>query len=378
MDVPPELPFLTPAQAGCGGFLKRTPEDFFVEEIPAYPPSGDGEHLLLLVEKRGITTSDLVGRASKMLGLRPSQVGYAGLKDAQAVTRQWISLHTKEEPRLARLESPEIKVLRVERHRNKLRRGHLRGNRFRIVLRESTPPAGFTLLWKTLAEVGFPNYFGPQRFGAEGDNARKGALIVSRQIRPPANRDHARLLINAFQSALFNRLVAHRISERARLDDLLPGDFAIFRESGSFFAVTEAGLDDACRRAAGGEISAAAPLFGYKTPLAEGLPGEWERSALESNALDPADFRLGGKKLSQAGTRRAVRAFPENHSWRAMELEGRPCLELEFSLRQGVYATSFLRELMKSEGPYPNRRATPVTTPEDRDSAGGAHAAHPA
>ncbi len=373
-----ELPFLTPAQAGCGGLLKQAPEDFFVEEMPAYPPSGDGEHLFLFVEKRGITTPDLVGRASKMLGLRPSQIGYAGLKDAQAVTRQWISLHTKEEPRLARLESAEIKVLRVERHGNKLRRGHLRGNRFRILLRESTPPEGFTVLWKTLAKVGFPNYFGPQRFGADGDNAQKGALIVSRQNPPPANRDHARLLINAFQSALFNELVARRISERARLDDLLPGDFAVFRESGSFFAVTEAASEDARRRGAGGEISATAPLFGYKTPLAEGVPGEWERSVLESNALDPADFRLGGKKLSQAGTRRAVRAFPGNHSWRVMAPDGRPCLELEFTLRPGVYATSFLRELMKSEGLHANRRATHVPAPEGRDSAGGAHAEHPA
>lgn len=349
MDFVPHLPFLTEPLAGCGGLLKQVPEDFVVEEIPAYPPSGSGEHLFVLVEKRGITTAQLLKHAGQTLGLHPARLGYAGKKDAHTISRQWISLHTSQEPPLEKLESPEISVLRVERHGNKLRRGHLRGNRFQVVVRECAPPPDFAGLWRHLVTAGFPNFFGPQRFGALGDNAREGARLVRAAGRLTGNLQHVRFLINAYQSALFNELVAKRITERGRLDEVLPGDLAIFRESGSFFSVDEQASGDAQARAEKGEISASSPLFGFKTPLAGGLPGEWERALLAAQALEPSDFKRSSKKLSQSGERRAVRAFPDAHSWRTAEREGAPCLELDFVLRPGVYATSFLRELMKND-----------------------------
>lgn len=350
MDSAPRLPFLTAQLPGCGGRVKARPEDFVVEELPAYEPAGSGEHLYLWVEKRGITTRELVRRAGHALGLRARQIGYAGRKDAQAVTRQWISLHTPHDTGLAALESPTVRVLNVMRHGNKLRLGHLRGNRFRILLRGARPPARFGTLVEALTASGFPNYFGPQRFGADGSNAAEGALLLREGGFARGDPEHARFLTNAYQSALFNLLVARRLRALGGLDGMLEGDLAVFRESGSFFPVTAEELDAAQARAAAGEISASAPLFGHKVPLAEGVPGEWERELLAAEGMALEDFRGASKRRSLKGERRPVRAFPGEPAWRSLDDDGEPCLELVFSLRPGIYATSLLREITKDEG----------------------------
>jgi tRNA pseudouridine13 synthase len=358
---------------GCGGLLKQRPEDFVVEEVPKYPPCGSGEHLFLLVEKRGITTRALTRDLARAFALRPHQVGYAGQKDAHAVSRQWVSLHTSQEGPLAGIESPAIRVLRAERHRNKLRLGHLRENRFRIVVREAVPPPEFGSLVEQLVMGGFPNYFGAQRFGADGDNAREGRRVLRERPRGGRAVEHGRFLANAYQSALFNELVAMRLAYAGRLDTVLAGDLAVFRDSGAFFSVSDEDLPQACARAGHGLISASAPLFGYKVPLAQGVPGKWECEMLAGQELTLADFKRGAKRHSPKGERRAVRAFPAGVAWRVPAGEAAPVVELEFSLPPGTYATVLLRELMKNDDLCHQLEPPGTTAPRGAQDAPRSH-----
>lgn len=346
-----ELPYATSEQLVCAGRLPVEQADFQVEEIPAYLPSGNGEHLYLLLEKRGISTANLRSAICRAFGLNPSQVGYAGLKDSNAVTRQWISIHTAEALPLERLENTNISLLEVSRHGNKLRPGHLKGNRFRITLRDTSYPDAFAALLQRLQSEGFPNYYGQQRFGVKGDNAARGRVLVHSGAKPRMAREKARFLVNAYQSALFNRLVARRLSELGSLSRILPGDLAIFSASASIFPVLSEELEQAQQRARDGEIGPSACLFGYKTPLAQGLAGQWERELLESEGLQQDAFKGQRKSHSFKGERRAVRAFPEHLQWEPVDLDGLPCLRLTFTLKPGVYATSFLREVMKHDPP---------------------------
>ena len=134
-------PLLTPALPGTGGRIKAAPEDFEVEEIPAYEPSGQGEHLYLWVEKRGMGAEFFARQVAQRLGLRPGDVGTAGMKDRHAVTRQWVSVPATAEPQLPQLDGDGVRLLRVSRHANKLKPGHLRGNRFRVLIRDVVPDA---------------------------------------------------------------------------------------------------------------------------------------------------------------------------------------------------------------------------------------------
>ena len=177
--------FMTADLSGVGGVLKEHPEDFLVEEIPAYEPVGSGEHWYVFIEKRDATTSQAIGALSKRFNLHRKNVGCAGLKDRHAVTRQWISLHDPgrciPEADLVSFETQQVRVLHVDRHTNKLRRGHLRGNRFRIALRQvsvGSAPRALAIL-RVLEKKGSPNFFGAQRFGRRANNHLLGRAIIT-------------------------------------------------------------------------------------------------------------------------------------------------------------------------------------------------------
>ena len=174
--------YLTADLPGIGGHIKGRPEDFRVEEIPRYRPGGVGEHTYFEIEKVGLSTFEAVRRVARALGVRPRDVGYAGLKDAQAITRQTLSVHGAPPGQVLALNLPRIEVLWAERHTNKLRVGHLRGNRFAIrvrgVGREALEPCRAVL--GVLARRGVPNYFGEQRFGMRGNSHLLGRAIVRR------------------------------------------------------------------------------------------------------------------------------------------------------------------------------------------------------
>jgi len=202
---------LTSALPGTGGLIKAVPEDFVVDELPAYLPSGEGAHTYLWIEKRALTTDEAVTRICRALGVSHNDAGTAGTKDRQAITRQWISLPDIDPERARAVELEGVRVLEAARHGNKLRTGHLHGNRFTLTVRGTTD--GLARAGAILAELGrrgLPNYFGVQRFGNRGDNASEGRKLLDghlQGLRPPrpaagaqrVSRGQRRLLISAYQ-----------------------------------------------------------------------------------------------------------------------------------------------------------------------------------
>jgi tRNA pseudouridine13 synthase len=327
------LPAVSDDLPGTGGRLRDVPEDFVVREIPAYLPEGRGSHLYLHVRKRGRTTRDLVV-ALRDAGVPDARVGVAGLKDKHALTEQWLSLPWASRDAAAALEAlPGVEILATSRHRNKLGVGHLRGNRFEIVLRDVRPgalEAGRAKI-ERLAAVGVPNYFGPQRFGRFGRNAVDGlALLAGETVS--GDRRLQRFFVSAVQSWIFNELLADRIRD-GLYRTVLVGDWARKHDTGGTFRVEDAEAE--APRAADLEISALLPLHGRKVRLSSGEPGRREEAALAALGLSWTD--LTGRR----GDRRPSRIVAEEVA--IAEVDGG--VRVAFTLPKGAYATSLLREV---------------------------------
>jgi tRNA pseudouridine13 synthase len=183
----PSLPFITADLPGSGGTLRASPEDFRVDEVPAYLPSGSGPHLYLKVEKRGRTTRDVLRALARALSVPERDAGYAGLKDRDAVTTQWLSFPVARDPDPAALAGPGLSVLAFSRHQNKLRPGHVRANRFEVVVRGGDLERARACA-TALSERGLPAFFGPQRFGAGGQNSSTGRALLRGERTPEAAR----------------------------------------------------------------------------------------------------------------------------------------------------------------------------------------------
>lgn len=328
-----DLPAVAADLPGTGGTLRARPEDFQVTEIPAYLPEGHGSHLYLRVRKRGRTTRDLVV-ALRDAGVPDARVGVAGLKDKHAVTVQWLSLPWNDREAADALEAlGGVEILERSRHRNKLGVGHLRGNRFEIVLRDVEQDAASRAaeIAGRLAAVGVPNYFGPQRFGRYGRNVVDGLrLLAGEQV--PGDRRLQRFFLSAVQSWVFNRLLAGRIRD-GLFRTVLPGDWARRHDSGGVFRVEDAAAD--APRAERLEISSLLPLHGRKVRLSEGEPGRREREALEELGLRWT--MLTGRR----GDRRPSRIVADDVAVRPVDAG----LRIDVTLPKGAYATSFLREI---------------------------------
>lgn len=329
------------AAARIRGRYKVEPEDFVVEEIPSYLPSGQGDHVYLRIEKRLLSTIDLLSELGAQLDRDERAFGIAGLKDARAISQQWVSIEHVDEAQCRELGSEHFKVLEVKRHGNKLRLGHLRGNRFRITLR-GTAPGDVELARAGLAEcarLGVPNYFGEQRFGKRGANLQKGLDVLMGNPRKFARRMPRRvfgLVVSAVQSEVFNHVVAAR---RQSLHELMPGDLAFLHDKGAVFAVTDPAADrERLERVA---ISPSGPMPGPKMTWPEGEPLAIERAALAELDLDPEAF--AGLPYGMArGERRPLRVPVTEPDVAAVEAG----LQLSFGLPRGAYATSVLRELL--------------------------------
>ncbi|HXX31512.1 MAG TPA: tRNA pseudouridine(13) synthase TruD [Myxococcaceae bacterium] len=335
-------PRLTDDLPGTGGELRRVPEDFVVEELPAFPPTGAGDHLWLWVEKRGTDTARVVKALARTAGVAPAEVGYAGLKDRQAVTRQAFTVPL---PRagLGELGLDGVRILAQERTARRLRTGQLRGNRFRIRIREAAEPAAAAAVLDALARRGLPNYFGEQRFGRAGDNAARGrALLLGERLEPRVDRVERRLLLSAYQSLLFNRALAERMHD-GLYAQALAGDVLRRADSGGLFLCEDPPVDQP--RVDRLEVSPTGPIFGWKVrPLPAGAVAEREARLLAAEGLSPEAFRAG--KGETEGARRAF-AVPVEE----VELgpEGGDLL-LAFTLPKGSYATVLLDEVMKGPG----------------------------
>ncbi len=323
------------------GRYKTTPEDFAVDELAAYEPSGQGDHIWLWVEKRGLSTFDLLRELSIRLDRDERSFGVAGLKDAQAISRQWISIEHVDPAQCRGLQGERFVVRDVRRHGNKLRLGHLRGNRFAITLR-GTQSGDLDLARQNLADLavrGVPNYFGEQRFGKRGANLQKGLDVLRGDPRAFAHRMPRRvfgLVLSAVQSEVFNRVVAARIQG---LGQLLPGDLAWKHDNGSVFLVEDPAVEQP--RADAFAISPSGPMPGPEMTLPGGEVAAIEAAALQVLEIDVAAFGKLPFRLAR-GERRPLRVpltVPE-----VVAVDGG--LRVSFVLPKGAYATSVLRELL--------------------------------
>ena len=330
------LPAVSEGLVGTGGRLFERVVDFVVSEIPRNQPSGEGEFSYTYVEKRGLNTHDLIA-ALRERGVPYNEVGVAGLKDRRAVTRQWLSVPVRYEGHLAALDELDgVKVLETGRHVDRLRRGHLQGNRFEARVRE--PNEGWEARARAIVErvegVGLPNYFGPQRFGRYNSNAID-AVRMLRGEKVPGGRRLNEFFISALQAHLFNWNLKERI-ETGVYDRVLKGDRARRHDTGGMFLVGDADVES--ERALRLEISAVLPLYGRKVSGGLEEAASHEDGVLEWFGLRRSDFRKHTR-----GAWRISRAVPEGVAVRACE-EG---YVAEFTLRSGSYATTFLRELTK-------------------------------
>jgi tRNA pseudouridine13 synthase len=402
--------------------LKSTPEDFLVEELPLYSATGSGDHLLIRVEKRGLTTLQAISQLARALGLKPRDFGYAGLKDRHALTRQTFSVEHVEPERVLALDIEGLRILSVDRHASKLRLGHLAGNRFELLLR-GLDPSELDRLQQCLdvmAESGLPNWFGEQRFGRHANGHHLGRRLLAQEwpeyfvdallgagieeseerlfemlrekesgaLMEAAKRVDRDLVValrqvagggsiaravrtvpkpvrslqlSALQSYLFNALLAERLRRPApwRLE---AGDVAWIHAKGACFVVdgTEEDLEARVRSF---ELSPAGPLFGARLLRAAGAVGAAEEDLLATTGLSHEAF--GQREARLRGARRPYRVPVRDLS---LENSGQGPL-LRFTLPKGSYATSLVEELRKRVRSADSRREFGRSEPTGPDSA---------
>lgn len=322
----------------CHGVIRSTPEDFIVDEVLGFSPDGEGNHAFLRIRKRNANTEWLARQLADLCAVPLSEVGYAGLKDRHAVTTQYftVNLSGKSEPDWSQLDSDEIAVLEVDRHRRKLRRGRLQENRFSITLRELEGECDdLERRLRLIVERGIPNYFGEQRFGHHGANLQKAQALFRGEWREP-ERHKRGLYLSAARSWLFNRVLAARV-ERGCWDHALPGESMITNGTTSAFSVRILSREIE-QKVSSGELHPSGPLWGRGKPtsLADAL-------ALEMDVLnDEPLLREGLEKAGMEQERRPLRVKPRQLQWQGLE-DG--VMQMQFTLPPGSYATSLLREL---------------------------------
>jgi tRNA pseudouridine13 synthase len=316
------------------------PEDFQVDEVPAYPPAGHGGHLFVRFEKRSLTTREAVTLLAKALGVNPRDVGVAGQKDKHAVTTQWASFERVSPEAALGLALPNLRVLAAEPHPHKLRTGHLRANRFVLVIRETHDEDAAREVLAALAERGVPNYYGEQRFGAGDRNVTRATAMLRGDGPLPRDRFERKLLMSALQSSLFNAWLAERVHDGLYAQPIL-GDLLRKEDSGGLFINQDNA--DAERRMLAWEISATGPMFGASMREPEGEAARREQVVFERSGLTQAMLEQH-RKLGE-GTRRAARVRIAEPQVERVEAG----LRLTFELPSGAYATTVLREIMKSD-----------------------------
>lgn len=338
--------------------FKQSPRDFVVEEIPLYEFSGEGEHLVLFIRKKNLTTSELVGILARYLGIKNRDIGYAGLKDKHAMTKQYISINKQHEEALENFEHENVKIISRTYHNNKIRIGHLKGNRFFIKIKKVNPTSAVKIdeALKSITKFGMPNFFGYQRFGNDGDNHILGEKLAKGEARE-RNPRVKKLLINAYQSHLFNLWLSRRLEinklvnnfEPIELESILnmpndqvaklkaqkhpfkliEGDVMEHYPHGRLFDFeeTQEDLDRFNDRG----ISPTGLLCGTKVKVASGIAGTIEK-----------DF---DDEINADGARRYAWVFPQDIEGRFKPVEAQ--YEMNFTLPKGSYATVLLEEIAK-------------------------------
>ncbi|MCW8895086.1 tRNA pseudouridine(13) synthase TruD [Sulfurimonas sp.] len=338
--------------------FKQTPRDFVVEELPLYEFSGEGEHLVLFVRKKSLSTLELVSLIAKYLGIKNKEIGYAGLKDKHAMTKQYISIHKQYEEAMENFSHDNVKIISKTYHNNKIKTGHLRGNRFYIKLKKVNPTSAQKIdeALKNISKDGMPNFFGYQRFGNDGDNHIEGEKVAKGE-KKERNPKIKKLLINAYQSHLFNLWLSRRLEINTLVQNFKPqelesllnmpnselvsmkaqkhpfklisGDIMEHYPHGRLFDFD--GKEDDCKRFNDRDISPTGLLCGKKVKQSSG-----------SARLIEKDF---DDEINADGARRYAWVFPEEVEGRFKPIEAQ--YELNFSLPKGSYATVLIEELAK-------------------------------
>ena len=338
--------------------FKQTPRDFVVEEIPLYEFSGEGEHLVLFVRKKSLSTLELVSALAKYLGIKNKEIGYAGLKDKHAMTKQYISLHKQHEEALGNFSHEAIKILSKTYHNNKIRIGHLRGNRFFIKIKKVNPTSAQKIdeALKNISDLGMPNFFGYQRFGNDGDNHIIGEQVAKGE-KKERNPKVKKLLISAYQSHLFNLWLSRRLEintliknfDATELESLLnmpnnevkklkkqkhpfkliSGDIMEHYPHGRLFDFE--GNEDDLTRFLDRNISVTGLLCGTKV-----------RVSSEYARVIEKDF---DDKINADGARRYAWVYPTDIEGRFKPVEAQ--YEMNFTLPKGSYATVLIEEIAK-------------------------------
>jgi len=350
--------FYSLGHASIDFHFRQTPRDFVVEEIPLYEFSGEGEHLILFVRKKNLSTNEMIGQIARYLGIKNREIGYAGLKDKHAMTKQYISLHKKYEEAMEGFNHEAIKIISKTYHNNKIRIGHLKGNRFYIKLKKVNPTSAIKIdeALKNINKQGMPNFFGYQRFGNDGDNHIIGEKLAKGEARE-RNPRVKKLLINAYQSHLFNLWLSRRLEinslvvsfEESELETLLnlpnnelkkmknqehsfkliDGDIMEHYPHGRLFEF--GGEKEDIKRFNERNISVTGLLCGKKATHANTLA-----RVIEKNYDD---------EINADGARRYAWIYPTDIEGRFNQVEAQ--YELNFTLPKGSYATVLLEEIAK-------------------------------
>ncbi|PLY08357.1 MAG: tRNA pseudouridine(13) synthase TruD [Arcobacter sp.] len=337
--------------------FKQNRDDFVVTEIPLYEFSGDGEHIIIKFRKKDLTTWDAVQIFSEQLGCKSRDIGYAGLKDKNAMTIQQISVHKSCEEKLNSFKHENIKILETNRHNNKIKIGHLKGNKFFIRLKRVTVMDSKKIqeAVSKIATFGMPNYFGFQRFGIDGDNYKKGEAIIKGELKEK-NRKLRQMYINAYQSHLFNSWLSKRIEISKLVDTfepkeiyeklnlpldivknmkkqehpfkLLPGDLMSHYPFGRIFNVED--------------LTVEAEKFYNRDRVPTGLLcGKRVKNSVELAYEIEKEYDI---KIPEDGARRFSWVFPDEIETNYKE--DKNWMEIQFSLPKGSYATEFISEII--------------------------------
>lgn len=412
-----QLTCLTHHIPGVGGRIKHRPEDFLVAEQPLYQPSGQGEHVYLFIEKRNQSTSDVVRRLGKLFRVGRRDIGYAGLKDKFAVTQQWFSVLQRDpgEVRrgIERMEFTPFKLIRHARHGNKLRRGHLKGNRFVIRIRDAAADGAARAreILQRLAAQGVPNFVGEQRFGYRHNNHQLGRLLLlgqwqafihellgrprdfetpdtqavrrlyergeyqaaldgwPRQLRQDRQaldalrrgwtaqqaaaaieQQQREFLLSAMQSHIFNQVLNLRLREGC-FDQLLPGDLAWKHDSRAVFLVDQPAAQ--LENAPGGRVQNLdiSPSGPMWGPdMIRPEHTPLQNETAALHAFDLSEQDLNGNELARIeGSRRPLRIPLSLPELTTGSDEIGAFLRVSFDLPRGAFATIVLREIMKND-----------------------------
>lgn len=338
--VLPDWPYAFGGPSSCGD-IKTQVDDFIVEEILPFIPEGSGEHVFLHLEKSGENTEYVARLLARHAGVRQRDVSFAGLKDRHGRTRQWFSvwLPGKADPDWQGVESEHLKILQVIRHARKLKRGVLAGNQFSLLIRHwQGDHATAEQQLEKIKQQGFPNYFGEQRFGHNGQNVVKALAMFA---GAPVKREQRSIYLSAARSYLFNLILAERVRLQT-WNGALPGDVFKLNHTNSHFraeAINHALLE----RLHSGDIHPTGAMWGKGDSGVTGEVLAMEQQAIAENQ-QIADGLL---KADLENERRALRVIPENLFW---QFETSDTLRLWFRLPAGSYATALLREIVNVNG----------------------------